>query len=73
MYEIRSLIRINSYGFSEFIQIRDGIEKALSEGKTLPEGQPATLYEALVKYVQWGCAALFRLVQSIFQYSTSRR
>ncbi|MCP2548391.1 hypothetical protein, partial [Klebsiella pneumoniae] len=25
------------------------IEKALSEGKTLPEGQPATLYEALVK------------------------
>lgn len=25
------------------------IEKALSEGKTLLEGQPATLYEALVK------------------------
>ncbi|MDU7745369.1 MAG: AAA family ATPase, partial [Citrobacter sp.] len=25
------------------------IEKALSEGKTLPAGQPATLYEALVK------------------------
>lgn len=25
------------------------IEKALSEGKTLPEGQPASLYEALVK------------------------
>ncbi|VCY48722.1 Multifunctional conjugation protein TraI [Klebsiella pneumoniae] len=25
------------------------IEKALSEGETLPEGQPATLYEALVK------------------------
>ncbi|MRK82315.1 hypothetical protein, partial [Klebsiella pneumoniae] len=24
------------------------IEKALSEGKTLPAGQPATLYEALV-------------------------
>jgi hypothetical protein len=34
----------------EFTQKQEkAIEKALSEGKTLPEGQPATLYEALVK------------------------
>ncbi|HCB4008847.1 TPA: conjugative transfer relaxase/helicase TraI, partial [Klebsiella pneumoniae] len=34
----------------EFTQKQEKeIEKALSEGKTLPEGQPATLYEALVK------------------------